>query len=40
MATSTRYTSVRGGGRALARLAPVVQMAPLKITDLLNGKGQ
>jgi hypothetical protein len=26
MATSTRYTSVRGGGRALARLAPVVQI--------------
>jgi hypothetical protein len=26
MATSSRYTSVRGGGRALARLAPVVQI--------------
>jgi hypothetical protein len=26
MATSSRYTSVRGGGRALARLAPVVQL--------------
>jgi len=26
MTTSPRYTSVRGGGRALARLAPVVQL--------------
>ncbi|MDR3619491.1 MAG: hypothetical protein P4L85_09085 [Paludisphaera borealis] len=26
MTTSSRYTSVRGGGRALARLAPVVQL--------------